>query len=123
MIKFIQCVHRAQGLSVEEFRRSWQDYQDAVQAFAETAGARRIEVSFGLTIAQNKAIQMLRGTEEPFDAVLEIWWDNGAQVTEMTEQAGMRQAMELIREMQPSLMDLHSSSFFFASDEVDLALG
>jgi hypothetical protein len=123
MIKFIQCVHRAPGLTVEDFRRQWRDYQEAVQVFAEAAGAKRIEVAFGLAIPENKAIQMLRGTEEPFDAVLEIWWQSGAQAMETSEQAGMKQAIEVIREMQPAFIDLQRSSFFFASDEVDLSFG
>jgi hypothetical protein len=123
MIRFIQCVRRKQDLSTEDFRRHWQGYQAAMQAFAAAAGARRMSVSFGLEIEHNATLQALRGSLEPFDAVLEIWWESGAELVRAAEQPDMQQAIEALRELQAQLVNPLGSSFFFASEEMDLALG
>jgi hypothetical protein len=122
MIRFIQCVRRKQGLSVDEFRRQWQGYHQAYHELALASGARRIAVGFGLTIPYNHVIQETRGTLDPFDAVLEIWWESGAAIGAIENRPDIQQAIAAIRALQPEFMDLQGSSFFFASEEVDETL-
>lgn len=122
MIRFIQCVRRKSGLSVDEFRRQWDDYQQAYRDLALSSGARRIAVSFGLTIPYNHAIQETRGTLDPFDAVLEVWWQSGAAIAAIENRPDIQHAIRAIQELQPEFMDLQGSSFFFASEEIDETL-
>jgi hypothetical protein len=122
MIRLIQCVRRKPGITVDAFRRHWQAYQQAYEALAAATGARRFAVSFGLKIPFNTAIQELRGTLEPFDAVLEVWWDNGAQLDGVEEAPEIAARIAETRRMQEAFMDLEASSIFFASVESDQAL-
>jgi hypothetical protein len=119
MIRLIQCARRKPALSVEEFRRHWYDYQQAYKALAVATQARRFTVSFGLEIPYNAAIKELRGTLQPFDAVLEVWWDSGAPLDGIEEQPDIGRRIEDTRRMQAEFMDLEASSIFFASVETD----
>ncbi|MCG6967476.1 MAG: EthD domain-containing protein [Chromatiaceae bacterium] len=122
MIRFIQCVRRKPGLPVDEFRRHWQAYQKALEELAGVSDARRMTVGFGLEIPHNSAIQEMRGTLEPFDAVLEVWWDSGAAIARQEDRPEIQERLAAIRAMQVQFMDLHASSFFFASEETDKVL-
>ena len=122
MIRFVQCVRRKQGLTVEDFRRHWKGYQDALMELATASNAYRVSVGFGLKIPHNSAIQEMRGTQEPFDAVLEVWWESGAEVTRLENQPPIAAKLEAIRALQVEFIDLQGSSFFFASEEFDQIL-
>ncbi len=119
MIRLIQCVRRKPELSVDEFRRHWQNYQQAYKELAVATEARRFAVSFGLKIPYNASIQEMRGTLEPFDAILEVWWDSGAQLDGIEERPDIGQRIDDTRRMQAEFMDLEASSIFFASVETD----
>ena len=122
MIRFIQCVRRKPGMSVEEFRRHWTGYIETFTELSEMLGAKRIACSFSLSIRLNDTIRELRGTQEPFDAVLEIWWEHGAQLTELSERPEIDSAISRTRELQAEFIDVPTSSFFFASEELNQTL-
>ena len=79
--------------------------------------ASRITHSLTLAIEENEEFQLIRGTAEPFDALLEIWWEDSARI-----KAGLRdkQIHEMIMRMradQSNLMDRSRSMVFFASED------
>ena len=120
MIRYVQCVRRKPGLSTEQFRRYWQNYQLVAESFATLAEARRMSVGVGLEIPLNAEIQSLRGTMEPFDAILEIWWDSGADLVRVTQQPAIHEKIEALQQMQQDFISLQDSSFFFASEDVEM---
>ena len=123
MIKFMQCIRRQPQLSVVDFRRHWDRYTQVWQELARLSEARRMVTSVGLDIDQNTSIQLARGTQEPFDGVLEVWWLNGEQVSKYLQDPALKEKLASMRQLQEEFVDLASSSFFFASEAEHLGGG
>ncbi|HCU53852.1 MAG TPA: hypothetical protein DIC36_06100 [Gammaproteobacteria bacterium] len=123
MIKFMQCIRRQPQLSVVDFRRHWDRYTQVWQELARLSEARRMVTSVGLDIDQNTSIQLARGTREPFDGVLEVWWLNGEQVSKYLQDPALKEKLASMRQLQEEFVDLASSSFFFASEAEHLGGG
>ena len=123
MIKFMQCIRRQPQLSVAEFRKYWDRYKDTLLELAKLTGAKRLVTSIGLEIDQNISIKLVRGTGEPFDGVLEVWWEDGGQVVKHMEDPALQDKLTSMRQLQEEFVDLGSSSFFFASEEEHLSGG
>lgn len=117
MIKFMQCIRRKPQLSVAEFRQHWDRYKGVWLELAKLSGAKRMVTSIGLDIDQNTTIQLARGTREPFDGVLEMWWVSGEQVAKSLQDPTLKEKLASMRQYQEEFVDLASSSFFFASED------
>jgi hypothetical protein len=120
MIKFIQCVRRKPSISVAEFRRSWEAYREKVQALAQSSQAVRFAMSTTLQVEENITIMMSRGTDQPYDGLVEIWWSKGPDALEILNTPETQAQIEAIRRLQEEFMDLGKSSFFFGAEEVYL---
>jgi hypothetical protein len=116
MIKFMQCICRKPQLSVLEFRRYWDRYKEVWLELARMSEAKRMVTSVGLDIDQNTSIQLARGTREPFDGVLEVWWANGELVGKYLQDPALKDKLASMRQLQEEFVDLTGSSFFFASE-------
>jgi hypothetical protein len=123
MIKFMQCIRRKPQMTVAEFRQNWDRYKEVWLELARLSGAKRMVTSVGLGIDQNSSIQLARGTREPFDGVLEVWWTNGEQVAKYIQDPALQGKLASMRQLQEEFIDLGSSSFFFASEEEHLGGG
>jgi len=118
MIKFVQCIRSRAELSPLEFHRSWDQYRQAVDAVAKATQAVRVTASRTLAVPQNTLVMVARGTEKPFDGVIEVWWERGADVIEELDQPTVRTPLEAMQQLQSQFMDLKHSSFFFTSEDV-----
>jgi hypothetical protein len=123
MIKFMQCVRRKPNLSVADFRQHWERYTQVWEDLARASEAKRMSTSLGLEIDQNTTIQLARGTREPFDGVLEVWWMNGEPVTKYMQDPAAKSKLAAMRQLQEEFIDVASSSFFFASETVHVGEG
>jgi hypothetical protein len=117
MIKLVFCVKKKPDISVAEFRKRWQDHQIFTRSIAKAMHATRITHSLTLVIEENEEFQLTRGTAEPFDALMEVWWKDSAPIN-----AGLRdkQIHEMILRMradQNNLVDRSRSMIFFASED------
>lgn len=117
MIKFMQCIRRQPTLSATDFRRHWDHYKDTWVELAQASEAKRMVTSVGLNIDQNTTIQLARGTREPFDGVLEVWWTSGEHVNKCLQDPKLKSKLASMRQLQEQFIDLSNSSFFFASEE------
>lgn len=117
MIKLIHCVRRKPQLAATDFRNYWDRYIVVWQELAGLSEAKRMVTSIGLNIDQNTSIQLVRGTREPFDGVLEVWWTSGEQVVQYIQDPALKEKLAAMRLLQEEFIDLTSSSFFFASEE------
>ncbi len=118
MIKFFQCIRRREDLSPADFVRFWNQYREAVDAVGEATQAVRVTASRTLAVPQNTQVMMARGTEQPFDGIIEVWWERGADVIEDLDQPTVRADVEAMQRLQIEFMDLEHSSFFFTSEDV-----
>jgi hypothetical protein len=116
MIKFIQCMKRRPELSVTEFRRHLAEYQKRVTDVADALEAVRVTVSSTLQVEQNLEIQLTRGTTDPYDGVIEIWFEKAPDILLEEEGEEARRLLEQMRSYQEQFADLSASSFFFAAE-------
>ena len=117
MITFIQCEKAREDLSIPEFREHWRVYATRAQAVAAATGATGLFMNTTLAVEENLAVQMTRGTSEPFDGVLKICWPNASGLEERLRDPEVAHLVEELRRHQDIFMDIERSSFFFSSEE------
>jgi hypothetical protein len=119
MIKFTQCVRSKSGLGVDEFREKFLEYGEQVRPMATATNAVKVSLSTVLHIDENLEVRAARGTEKPYDGVLEISWAKGADVVAYLAEPEAQQSLVALRALQEGFMDLSRSSFFFSSEEAE----
>jgi hypothetical protein len=117
MIKLVFCVRRKPELSVSEFRKRWRDYQTHTRSIAKALNAVRLTHSLTLAIEENEAFMLTRGTAEPFDGVIEVWWKDAAQAMAGLQDKRIQEMVLSMRAAQKDLADLRNSMIFFASED------
>jgi hypothetical protein len=117
MIKLMFCVKRKPELSIPEFRRHWQEHQDCTRELARALNAVRITHSVTLAIEENVRFVLTRGTAEPFDGVLEVWWKDSSDFTAGMADKRLQEMIQTMRTHQREFADLPSSMMFFVSEE------
>jgi len=117
MIKLVQCVRRKPGLSKQDFRKHWTAYAGQVKRIADASNAKRHVTSTALVVDQNMDIMQSRGTKAPYDGMVEVWWQRGADVVAFLESGRGDELLEDLQRTQESFMDLPNCTFFFASED------
>lgn len=118
MITFVQCVKGKPDLSITDFRRHWQEYEDRAKAIAEASGAVNLTCKTTLAVEQNLELRLTRGTAEPFDGVLEVRWPNAAGLEEALQDETAARLLEDFQAYQEVFIDFERSSFFFSSERL-----
>ncbi len=118
MIKFIQCVRKKPEMSIRDFRRSWTIYQAKVTKLAKALNATGLSFCTTLNVEENLQVMLTRGTSEPFDGVVELRISNAPRTIEALSREPGKSLMDNLQEYQTEFLDLESSSFFFAVEEV-----
>jgi hypothetical protein len=117
MIKFVQCVRRKPGLSKQDFREHWGGYGEKVKEIASASKAARCISNTALVVDQNMEIMQSRGTKAPYDGMVELWWQKGADVVAFLQTNVGAEMVEELRAAQEAFMDLPNCTFFFASED------
>ncbi len=115
MIRFVHCVKRNKDLDSGEFRRFWNsaEFQSLLDRMVILFGARRIERNLTLVIEANTLLQEERGTEDPFDALIELWIDNARDLNAALNSEEFQQLMREMEKYQSRFIDFHESRRFF----------
>lgn len=115
MIRFINCMKRKSGLTPEQFRQYWNDprFTALIERVAALTGATRYAKNATLIVAANTLVKEMRGTRDPYDGVLEYWWDNAAHLIERIESPEGQALTEEILVFQRQFVDLAASTAFF----------
>ena len=114
MIQYIQCLKARTGMSISEFRTHFREYVEQMRRMAMDVGATRVEASTTLAIDANVEVMSNRGTQTPYDAVLEVYFPN-ASMLEALQASTMQERLDAIQRFQEEFVDLERSSFFFAT--------
>jgi hypothetical protein len=117
-IKYCQFFRRRADHSAAEFRVAFDRYLEFALPVAEAAGATDLQVTVGLDLDENEAIMAVRGTEPPFDGMLEFYAPDLASALGRVPIA----MIDKMRAYQAEHFDLARSCVFFAKDR-DLHLG
>jgi len=117
MIRLIFCARRRADLDPLAFRRDWvEPMRELAAELAAATGARRHELSVTLAVPENDEFVARQGFAAPYDAVMELEYDDGATVRAAMgsdEVAGLRARL---RQLGAASLDLASSSVFFTQD-------
>ena len=116
MIRFINCFRRRAGMSPEEFRRYWNDPQFSalVERIVKTTGAKRVARNLSLQLPEiNERLMKERGQDEPFDGVLEYYWDNARDLMNALNSPEGEKLLAEMRQLQEAFVDFPKSRAFF----------
>ncbi len=120
MIRFMHCMKRRSEVTLDVFRSfvASEPFDRLLEELAVATGAVRWCKTVALQIAANVALMAERGSDEPFDAILEVWWRSAKELSALAESP---RAGELIAEMQacqaPYVDFRRSVRFFTDCDE------
>jgi len=117
MIRLIMCVRRRADVEPMEFRRSWvTPMRELVDELAAATDALQVELSVLLEIPENAAFVDQRGLDRPYDAVIELAWEGGAQVRGTGDRPEVKAVRAKIRVLNEHYVDPKGSTTFFADD-------
>jgi hypothetical protein len=119
VIRFINCIKKRDDLSVENFRNYWhsQEFEDLLQRVIDITKAKYFTKNLTLDVEANVMIQEERGVGEPFDGIIEYWWDKGSELMEAYDTDEAKQVRQQMIDYQRQFIDLAASSAFFTESQ------
>lgn len=116
MIKVIFCLRRREGLSREAFQRYWLErHAPLVARLAGATGMVRYVQNHVLDSRLGDGFAKVRGTAEPYDGVMEGWWESEEAAIAAFRTAGPAAGTQLLKD-EREFIDLSRSSIFFADE-------
>ncbi len=117
MIKLVYCVHRRADVSPESFSDYWRhQHGPRVARCAAAIGALRYVQSHTLFGEATDIARQVRGADEPYDGITEIWWaDMESLQAGAASPEGQTAYAELITD-EATFVDLARSSLFFTEE-------
>jgi uncharacterized protein (TIGR02118 family) len=77
VIKLVFCLHRRDGMTLDEFQRCWlEEHAPLVRSHAEALGIRRYVQTHTRPSPVSDAVSASRGGVEGYDGVAELWFDS-----------------------------------------------
>ena len=115
MIRFINCIRKSDNISMNDFRTYWHDqkFMDLIEKIVEFTKANRFEKNLTLQVEANTWAMEERGTGQPYDGVIEYWWDNAKEIVDLHDTPEAKALMEEMRSYQRQFIDFKRSSAFF----------
>lgn len=118
MIRFVHCVKALPGLSAVDFRRHFHsnELSALMDQIALLTQATEFKLSLTLQIEANLGLMQQRGGAEPYDALIEIWWENGHDLMQLAETAEFQALSDQMEAYQHQFVDFARSSRFFVEE-------
>ena len=119
MIRYINCFRKKAGMSDEDFRRYWcsKEFNELVSRVSSLSNAVRHAKNLALRVQATEQLIEDRGIGEPYDAVLEYWWRDAAQLMERYQSAEARALFDEMQNYQDQFIDMSRSTAFFTEDD------
>jgi len=118
MIRFIHCMKRRPELTTAEFREYWnsQEFAGLLDRMADMVGSVSMMKNLTFNIEMNNELMQERGSEEPYDGILEVWCENASDLQGINSDEGeaLRAEMEAYQE---KFVDFKASKRFFTEWE------
>ena len=115
MIRLITCVRKKNHMPYEEFRRHWESpvfselMDKAVDVLKPVRHARKLSLQVGANIKLMES----RGSVEPYDGIIEWWWESAAQLAPLLDTSPAQGVILEIRAFQSQFVNFESSPSFF----------
>ena len=115
MIRLMRCVRRRKDIQPEEFRRYWSaaDYDNLLGQINEATQAVSYRKNLTLRIDINKRIIDSFGMEDPFDGIIEVFWQDGNALQAWVETPEGKQQRQSLIDYESQFVDHSKSRFFF----------
>ena len=119
MIKMVFAARRLPNLSPEEFHRYWRETHGRLaQKKLPALRVKRYVQTHTIDTPFNDVLRESRGGGEPYDGVVEIWWDSVEELEAAFSTPEGVQASEELLEDEKRFIDLPRSSMWLAEEEV-----
>ena len=120
MIKMIFALRRLPHLSREEFQKYWREkHGPLAQKNLPILRCKRYIQNHTLQTDFDELLQMTRGfTTEPFDGIVELWWDSIQDIEEAYGTPEGAEAQNELLEDERKFIDLERSPMWFAEEHV-----
>lgn len=114
----MHCVKAKAGVSESDFRNAFagEKMKDLARQFAEATNAVSYKLRLTLKIGLNIGLMKERGGEEPFDGIMEMWWESGSGLVEFKESDAFKKLQDEMTAYQETFVDFSRSSRFFIED-------
>lgn len=115
MIRFINCIRKRPDMTSEQFRQFWGDpkFGAIIQGVVGHTGATGHAKNLTLIVSANELMQERRGgSAQPFDGVLEYWWDNSSQLNTVLHTPQCDLLMKSMLEYQKNSLTLRIPARF-----------
>jgi uncharacterized protein (TIGR02118 family) len=119
MIKIIYCIRRKPHLTREQFQDYWRNHHGKlVWERAKAIGMRNYVQNHTIDSRLGAACAASRGGAEPFDGVMEGWWDSDEAAMAAMGSDGGRATMALLHEDESKFMDFDRCVIFTVREEI-----
>ena len=114
MIRLIRCISKRDDISVEEFRNSWnsEEYIELLSTSANALQVAKYSHQLTLQIEINEELMKYHSSDEPFDGIIEFWWDN-APLVEIVRSPEAGEVQKTLNNFEDKFIDRTASRFFF----------
>ena len=115
MIRYIKCIRKKSDISDEEFRAFWNapEYEDLSQQLVTLTKPVRYSRNLALKVEATQRLIADREFIDPFDAVIELWWEDASQLMVLYETPEAQQLRQAIVDYENQLIDKSRSTAFF----------
>lgn len=119
MVKMIFVIRRLSHLSTEAFHRYWREkHGPLARKHLPALRVKRYVQTHTVDTPFNEILRESRGGGEPYDGVVELWWDSIETLEEAFATPEGAQASQELLEDEKKFIDLPRSSMWFAEEEV-----
>jgi hypothetical protein len=82
--------------------------------FKKLYKAVRTSKNLGLKVPMNTTILERQGTREPYDGIIELWWESAKDLIALNETAEAERFRERMRTFERQFVDKSRSTIFFS---------
>jgi uncharacterized protein (TIGR02118 family) len=120
MVKLVYCLHRRDGMSLEEFQTYWRDvHAPLVRRHAEALGIRRYVQVHTRPSPLAELVSASRGGADGYDGVAELWFDDVQNLaTSAASAEGAAAGAELLEDERRFIAVDRSPLFLAEENEV-----
>lgn len=117
MVRMIYCIMRRDDVSLRDFRNYFEgEHRELICQAAKELKAIDFTQSLTLMVERNFTVMVRRGTEMPYDGVIEMWWENAAELEKVSETEESQKRAEDFFSQASKFIDLSKSRMFFTEE-------
>jgi hypothetical protein len=115
MIRLITCITRKTDITPRKFRGYWDNpqFEILLDNLVSLLEPFRISRKLTLQVGANIRIMQARKTKEPYDAVIEWWFESASQLGPLLARPEAHAALKEMMKYQGQFIDLSKSPSFF----------